>query len=130
MAIILRCLILISVCIVLSNKSSAKVRNTKVLVLGAGAAGVGFANTLLENGMKDFLVLEAQNYVGGRVRHRKFGSITIQEGAGWIHGIGADNPFSVLKNKMGLKATADDYNDFVVRYMLCFVFCMILFAKL
>ena len=101
--------------LVITRCFSATIK-TKILVLGAGSAGVGFANTLLENGERDFLVLDAQNYVGGRIRNAKLGSLTIQAGAGWIHDIGPKNPYYVMKTKMGLQATADDYSDFIVRY--------------
>ena len=37
----------------------------KYLILGAGCAGLTFANTLLEHGEKDFLVLEAGSGAGG-----------------------------------------------------------------
>ena len=88
---------------------------TKVLILGGGAAGVGFASKLQEKGHTDFLVLEAQSYIGGRIKDIKFGSLTIQEGANWIHGIGKDNSMYQLKQKYGLNATTDNYTDFVVR---------------
>lgn len=101
-------------CFHFTNLHAATIK-TKVLVLGAGAAGVGFANRLLEKGQTDFIVLEAQNVIGGRIRDTKFGNLTIQEGAGWIHSTGSDNLFSVLKTKMGLKTVPDNYNDFIVR---------------
>ena len=88
---------------------------TKVLILGGGAAGVGFARKLQEKGHTDFLMLEAQSYIGGRIKDTKFGTLTIQEGANWIHGIGKDNSMYQLKQKHGLNATTDDYADFVVR---------------
>jgi len=88
---------------------------TKVLILGGGAAGVGFASKLQEKGHTDFLILEAQSYIGGRIKDIKFGSLTIQEGANWIHGIGKDNSMYQLKQKYGLNATTDNYTDFVVR---------------
>ena len=95
---------------------------TKVLVLGAGAAGVGFANRLLEKGQTDFIVLEAKSFIGGRMRDVKFGNLTIQEGAGWIHGAGSSNVFSALKAKSGLKAVPDNYNDFIVRSVKLYLF--------
>lgn len=40
----------------------------KYLILGAGPAGLSFANRLIENGEEDFLVLEAENEAGGLCR--------------------------------------------------------------
>ena len=39
----------------------------KVLIIGAGLAGLGAAQRLYEAGMKDTIILEAQNKTGGRV---------------------------------------------------------------
>ncbi len=97
--------------------SSGKTTKTKVLVLGAGPAGVSFSNTLFDNGKKDFMVLEANNYIGGRMRNVKIGNLTIEAGAGWLHDIGPHNPLYVLKTKIGLKATADDYSDIIARFV-------------
>ena len=40
----------------------------KVLILGAGVAGIVAAKTLQENRINDFLILEAQDYIGGRFK--------------------------------------------------------------
>ena len=93
----------------------AEPTKAKVLILGAGAAGIGFARRLYESGEKDFLILEAQNYIGGRIRSVEFQDVTVEAGANWIHGIGKDNPFYVLRKRFALQATIDDYSDFVVR---------------
>ena len=98
-----------------SVEIEASTIKSKVLILGGGAAGVGFANKLHEKSENDFLILEAQSYIGGRIKDTKFGSLTIQEGANWIHDIGKYNSMYILKQKYGLKTTADDYSDFVVR---------------
>ena len=94
-----------------------KTQKSKVLILGAGAAGIGFANRLDEKGEKDFVILEAQSFIGGRMKDVKFGNLTIQEGANWIHGIGKGNAMYTLKQKYGLRAVRDDYNDLIIRYV-------------
>ena len=43
----------------------------KFLILGAGPAGLTFANRLLQNGIDDFLVLEKENEAGGLCRSRE-----------------------------------------------------------
>jgi len=40
----------------------------KVLILGAGVSGIVAGKTLLDNGVDDFIILEGQNYIGGRVK--------------------------------------------------------------
>lgn len=39
----------------------------KVLIIGAGAAGLSAANHLLKNNIKDILILEGRNRIGGRI---------------------------------------------------------------
>ena len=66
----------------------------KVLILGAGVAGIVAAKTLQENGINDFLILEAQDYIGGRFKQRSFAGVKLEEGANWIHY--ADNKLNPL----------------------------------
>lgn len=40
----------------------------KVAIVGAGAAGIGAAEYFYNEGMNDFVVLEARDRVGGRVQ--------------------------------------------------------------
>lgn len=58
----------------------------KAIVIGAGAAGLAAAKTLLEAGI-DVRVLEASGAHGGRVRKNEtFADFPIDLGARWIHG--------------------------------------------
>jgi spermine oxidase len=60
----------------------------KVIIIGAGAAGLSAANSLVKNGMKDFIILEAQNRIGGRIISIDMGASTkVELGANWIHGV-------------------------------------------
>ncbi|XP_033756400.1 spermine oxidase-like [Pecten maximus] len=69
----------------------------KVLVLGAGIAGVTSAHYLKENGITDVIVLEASQRIGGRIHTVEFGKkasgekAIVELGANWIHGR-AHNP--------------------------------------
>ena len=56
-----------------------------VLVLGAGMAGIAAAKTLQVNGITDFIVLEATDRLGGRIR--KDDETGVELGANWIHGL-------------------------------------------
>jgi polyamine oxidase len=40
----------------------------KVLILGAGLSGIIAGKTLLDNGIDDFVILEGQDYIGGRIK--------------------------------------------------------------
>jgi hypothetical protein len=38
---------------------------TKVVILGAGAAGISAAKTLTESNIEDYIIVEAQSFIGG-----------------------------------------------------------------
>lgn len=59
----------------------------KVLIVGAGMAGLSAANHLLKNAEPDFLIVEAQDRVGGRVVSASVGEKKVELGANWIHGV-------------------------------------------
>ena len=93
-----------------------KTHRTKVLILGAGVAGIVAAKTLEENGIKDFLILEAQDYIGGRFKQRSFAGVKLEEGANWIHYADRKpNPLWELKQKHNLRGIFTNYSDFIIR---------------
>lgn len=91
-------------------------RRAKVLILGAGVAGIVAAKTLQENGMNDFLILEAQDYIGGRFKQKSFSGVKLEEGANWIHfADDDDNPLWNLKEKHNLRGIYTNYSDVIMR---------------
>lgn len=74
----------------------------KVVIIGAGMAGLGAARTLSEMGIKDFLLIEAQKKPGGRIHTIEYADQIIELGAQWIHGRG--NPLYKLALKRNLLA--------------------------
>jgi monoamine oxidase len=88
-------------------------QRTKVVVIGAGMAGLAAARRLVDQGM-EVIVLEAKGAIGGRVfTERSVDGIPMDLGAGWIHGPSPDNPIVGLLNR----TTAPTYetNDDSVR---------------
>ena len=72
----------------------------RVIVIGAGAAGLCAAERLLERGIEP-LVLEASDRAGGRVRSLEgFADIPIELGAEEVHG--PDNAAARLATKLGI----------------------------
>ena len=45
----------------------------KIVIVGAGAAGISAAVDLLEKGINDVTILEAENRIGGRIHSVKLG---------------------------------------------------------
>ena len=89
---------------------------TKVLILGAGVAGLTAAKTLRENGVNDFLILEAQDYIGGRFKQRSFAGARLEEGANWIHYADSeDDPLWKLKEKYNLRGIFTNYSDVIIK---------------
>ena len=58
----------------------------KVVIIGAGIAGLSAASKLLKSGQVEVCVLEASERVGGRIHTGKIGQNTVEFGAQWIHG--------------------------------------------
>ena len=79
-------IILLMLLVFQTTPHSLAVETTEVdvLILGGGISGVTAANYLDNNGVKNFLLLEAQDYIGGRLKNLTVGNTTISEGANWI----------------------------------------------
>lgn len=61
-----------------------QLKKYKYLILGAGPAGLSFANRLLENGETSFLVLEKESEAGGLCRSEKVDGSPLDIGGGHI----------------------------------------------
>ena len=72
-----------------------------VIIVGAGAAGLGAANRLLQQGAHNVVILESENRVGGRTYSTTVGSHPIDLGACWIEDSCNSNPMVQLANQFG-----------------------------
>ena len=107
--------------------SAAPSERKKVLVLGAGAAGVTAAKTLHDKGITDFLVLEGQDYIGGRMKVVPFAGIKVELGANWIHYFDEEeNPLVPLRDKHNLRGHLSNYSNVRARYQQFWCNCSIL----
>ncbi|KAI1777977.1 amine oxidase [Hypoxylon cercidicola] len=96
-------------------------RKTTVAVLGAGVAGITAAQALSNASISDFLIVERNDYIGGRVAHTNFGSrpdgtpYVVELGANWVQGLGSEggpeNPIWTLAKKYGLNNTYSNYSS-------------------
>ena len=100
----------------LSFGASAPQGKKKVLILGAGVSGITAATTLYDQGVTDFLVLEGQGYIGGRVTQASFAGMKVEMGANWIHHSDEENnPLIPLRNKVNLNGAISRYANHTVR---------------
>jgi polyamine oxidase len=85
----------------------------KVLILGAGMAGVSAAKALGDNGCENVQILEGSDRIGGRAKSVNVSGYTMELGAQWIYGLGS-NPVAILAQKYGLQMI-EDFDTWVVR---------------
>ncbi len=77
-------------------------RGRKVLVLGAGVAGLAAARELAAEGFAVTLI-EARDRVGGRVvTDKRWAGVPVDLGASWIHGV-TGNPIAEIAADHGIK---------------------------
>ncbi len=86
---------------------------TSVVVVGAGAAGLGAAERLHAAGLT-VRVVEGRDRVGGRVWTDDSLGVALDLGASWIHGV-AGNPLTEIADDAGAVRVATDYDNVVVR---------------
>ena len=90
---------------VLFNRKS---QSKRVLVIGAGLAGLAAARELQDQGL-DVVVVEARDRIGGRVwTSTLWDSVAIDLGASWIHGV-QGNPLTDLAVEIDAERLVTSY---------------------
>ncbi|KAK6183037.1 hypothetical protein SNE40_010589 [Patella caerulea] len=85
--------------------ASKRKSEVKVVIIGAGIAGLSAAQHLQQNGFQKITILEASDRIGGRIHTMAFGkteSDLVDLGAQWIHGEGKENSVYRLAKKYGM----------------------------
>ena len=82
----------------------------RVIVVGAGFAGVGAARLLMTNGY-GVTILEASDRQGGRVKTNHHLGMAIDLGASWLHG-GSRNPLKRVARDINIQTQITDYLNF------------------
>ena len=82
-------------------------------------AGVAAAQRLAEQGISDFLILEAQDRLGGRMRTEQLvPGVNVNVGANWIHGVDRQDPtrhpIYELAIECGIQGSFSNFEDIVI----------------
>ena len=103
------------------GEGTCKNPDADVLILGAGMSGIASAKTLYDNGVTDFIILEARDEIGGRMRAVDFAGVKVEVGANWIQGVDASgsggyavNPIWALARRCGLQGEFSDFRSLLV----------------
>lgn len=95
---------------VLESNSPGAVTKKRVIVIGAGLAGLAAARDLKARG-HDVVVLEGRDRIGGRVwTGSKWPELPVDLGASWIHGT-TTNPLTTIARRIKARLVATDYDD-------------------
>ena len=88
----------------------AEPKPQRVLVVGAGIAGLTAAKTLRQAGY-EVLVLEGRDRLGGRIwTSRAWADVAMDLGASWIHGT-EGNPLTVVAEESKARTAATSYDS-------------------
>lgn len=94
-----------------SAEAKHSTRHAKVLILGAGVSGINAAKTLVSEHELDFLILEGEDHIGGRIHSGPAGK-RYPLGAGQICTAGQKDALCGMSNLM---RSLNDHNDIVIR---------------
>ncbi|XP_060188371.1 probable polyamine oxidase 5 [Lycium barbarum] len=79
-------------------------KKPKVVIIGAGMAGLTAANKLYTTELLDLCVVEGGNRIGGRINTSEFFGDRIEMGATWIHGIGGSPVYNIAQHINSLQS--------------------------
>ncbi|XP_018406624.1 PREDICTED: spermine oxidase-like [Cyphomyrmex costatus] len=86
-------------------------KERKIVIVGAGAAGIAAASRLLQRGVNDFVILEANDRIGGRIHTKDFGENIVDLGAQWVHGESGNVVFELASKHDLLGSFADLFDS-------------------
>ncbi|MCL7046850.1 hypothetical protein MKW94_009831 [Papaver nudicaule] len=84
-----------------------------VIIVGAGMSGISAAKTLSDAGIKNIIILEGTDRIGGRIKKTNFSGLSVEMGANWVEGVNGKevNPIWAMANKLGLKTYYSDFDQ-------------------
>lgn len=94
-----------------NSRREGEVEKKKVVIVGAGMAGIAAARWLLDNDIHqrlDVVVLEARDRVGGRIHTNFEFNCPLDLGAAWLHNHCGENPISLIASHLNIKIKKSD----------------------
>ena len=94
------------------NLSREEKKHISVTVVGAGISGLRAAQLLQHEGF-NVKVLEASNYIGGRLKTNRRLAFPFDEGGSWIH-TPIGNPLTEIASKSNTKTFITEENNIIL----------------
>ncbi|KAF9606228.1 hypothetical protein IFM89_023811 [Coptis chinensis] len=106
-------LVMVAISSLFISKAVAVEAKPTVIIVGAGMSGISAAKRLSDAGIKDILILEATDRIGGRIHKTNFAGLSVEMGANWVEGVNGKevNPIWTMVNKLKLKTYFSDYEN-------------------
>lgn len=95
-----------------SKSAAATAAPQRVIIVGAGIAGLAAARMLTDRGVA-VVVIEARERIGGRIDTDESLGTPVERGAAWVHGFNG-NPVATRVRDAGLTTFFSDYDDYQV----------------
>lgn len=117
----MKALLLFLLCALVTSSTVAQLEcpanPSEVLILGGGLTGVAAAARLSALGENSFVLLEAQDRLGGRIRNEEVApGVNVNVGANWIHGVDQTDPtrhplYALMQECGGLNGFYSDFES-------------------
>ncbi|KAF2656312.1 polyamine oxidase-like protein [Lophiostoma macrostomum CBS 122681] len=102
-------------------RDNSTCRKTTVAILGGGVTGITAAQALSNQSISDFIIVEYNGDIGGRMAHTTFGKdpsgdpYVIELGANWVQGLGTEggpeNPIWTFAKKYNVSNEYSNYSS-------------------
>lgn len=89
-----------------------RAESLKIVIVGSGLSGYAAAAKLMENGIKDITILEAESRTGGRINSVEIATNKyIDLGAQWVHGEKENSIFEMIDGNFKYGSSTFDDQD-------------------
>ena len=88
-------------------------KDSSVVIIGAGAAGIAAANLAIKLGFRNVLILESRDRIGGRIHTVDLmnAEVKVDAGATWLQQVEYNNILFPIARDLGLHVFKTDFNN-------------------